>query len=83
MRWLNYSRVKTLLVKEVFYLHRCRLAGTLMKEQSLTAIRSKQYVPRITDSKHDFGYNLNLLRDSLNKKTGRGEVFIGYITYLP
>jgi transposase InsO family protein len=60
-----------------------RLAGTLMKEQSLTAIGSKRYVPKTTDSKHDFGYSPNLLRDSLNEATGRGQVLVGDITYLP
>ncbi len=60
-----------------------RLAGTLMKEQTLTAIRPKQYVPKTTDSKHAFGYSPNLLRDRLNEATGRGEVLVGDITYLP
>jgi transposase InsO family protein len=60
-----------------------RLAGTLMKEQTLTAIRPKQYVPKTTDSKHAFGYSPNLLRDRLNEATGRCEVLVGDITYLP
>jgi transposase InsO family protein len=60
-----------------------RLAGTLMKEQTLTAIRPKRYVPKTTDSKHAFGYSPNLLRDRLNEATGRGEVLVGDITYLP
>jgi hypothetical protein len=33
-----------------------RLAGSLMRKQSLTAICPKRFVPRTTDSKHDFGY---------------------------
>ncbi len=60
-----------------------RLAGSLMKEQSLTAIGSKRFVPKTTDSKHDFRYSPNLLRDWSNKETGRGEVLVGDITYLP
>lgn len=60
-----------------------RLAGSLMRDQSLTAIRPKRYVPRTTDSKHDFGYSPNLLRDPLNKETGIGQVLVGDITYLP
>lgn len=34
-----------------------RLAGTLMRKQSLRAIQPKRFVPRTTDSKHDFGYS--------------------------
>ena len=51
-----------------------RLAGSLMKEQSLTAIAPKRFVPRTTDSKHNFGFSPNLLRDPLNEPTGQGEV---------
>ncbi len=60
-----------------------KLAGTLMKEQSLTAICPRRFVPRTTDSKDGFGYSPNLLRDPVNQPTERGAVLVGDITYLP
>jgi transposase InsO family protein len=60
-----------------------RLAGSLMKAQTLTAIRPRAFVPRTTDSCHDFGFSPNLLRDPKNEPTGQGEVIVGDITYLP
>jgi transposase InsO family protein len=60
-----------------------RLASSLMKEQSLTAIRPKRFVPQTTDSNHAFGYSPNLLRDPANEPAGQGEVIVGDITYLP
>ncbi len=59
-----------------------RLARSLMKEQSLAAIRPKRFVPKTTDLRHDFGYSPNLLLDPLNEAAGQGEVFVGDITYL-
>ncbi len=60
-----------------------RLAGSLMKERSLTAIRPKRFVPQTTDSRHDFGYSPNLLKEEPNAPSGQGEVVVGDITYLP
>lgn len=60
-----------------------RLAGSLMKAQGLTAIAPRRFVPRTTDSKHDFGFSPNLLRDPLNEASGADEVIVGDITYLP
>lgn len=60
-----------------------RLAGSLMKRQSLTAIRPKRFRPRTTDSTHDFGYSPNLLLDRLNEPLKAGQVIVGDITYLP
>ena len=60
-----------------------RLAGSLMKAQSLTAIAPKRFVPRTTDSKHDFGFNPNLLREPVNEPHGQGLCLVGDITYLP
>jgi len=54
-----------------------------MKEQSLTAISPKRFVPRTTDSKHTFGFSPNLLKARLNEPVGEGEVIVGDITYLP
>lgn len=59
-----------------------RLAGTLMRKQSLTAIQSKRFVPRTTDSKHDFGYSPNLLK-AASEPQEKGQVIVGDITYLP
>lgn len=60
-----------------------RLAGSLMKAQDLTAIRPRAFVPRTTDSCHDFGFSPNLLRDPKNEPVGQGEVIVGDMTYLP
>lgn len=60
-----------------------RLAGSLMKAQALKAITPKRFVPRTTDSRHDFGFSPNLLRESVNEPAGQGEVIVGDITYLP
>lgn len=59
-----------------------RLAGSLMRKQSLTAIRPKRFVPRTTDSKHDFGYSPNLLK-AAGEPQEKGQVIVGDITYLP
>ena len=59
-----------------------RLAGSLMKRESLTAIGAKRFVPKTTDSKHDFGYSPNLLKAAGNPPQ-KGQVIVGDITYLP
>ncbi len=59
-----------------------RLAGSLMRKQSLTAICPKRFVPRTTDSKHDFGYSPNLLK-AAGEPQEKGQVIVGDITYLP
>jgi len=60
-----------------------RLTGSLMREQSLTAIAPKRFVPRTTDSKHNFGFSPNLLREPTGEPVGPGQVIVGDITYLP
>jgi transposase InsO family protein len=60
-----------------------RLAASLMKKQSLAAIAPKRFVPRTTDSKHNFGFSPNLLREPTGKAVGPGQVIVGDITYLP
>jgi putative transposase len=60
-----------------------RLAGSLMKTQGLTAIAPKRFVPRTTNSNHNFGFSPNLLQDLLNEPGRQGEVIVGDITYLP
>lgn len=60
-----------------------RLAGSLMKKQSLTAIRPKRFVPKTTDSRHSFGKSKNLLRDSSSEPQENGQAIVGDITYLP
>ena len=75
-------RVSAELKAEGFEVGR-RLAGSLLKKQGLTAIRPKRFVPRTTDSKHGCGFSANLLKDENNIPTGKGEVIVGDITYLP
>jgi transposase InsO family protein len=60
-----------------------RLAASLMKAQSLTAIAPKRFMPRTTDSKHNFGFSPNLLREPINEFVGQGLCLVGDITYLP
>jgi len=60
-----------------------RLAASLMKSQCLTAIVPKRFVPRTTDSKHNFGFSPHLLKDKHNALVGQGEAIVGDITYLP
>ena len=60
-----------------------RLAGTLLKAQNLKAIGPKRFVPRTTDSKHGLGFSANLLKNVENAPTGKGEVIVGDITYVP
>jgi transposase InsO family protein len=60
-----------------------RLAASLMKAQTLTAIRPRAFIPKTTESGHGFGFSPNLLRDPVNEPTRQGEVIIGDITYLP
>ncbi len=60
-----------------------RLASSLMKAQKLTAICPKRFVPKTTDSKHNFGFSPNLLKEAVGEPLGKGEVIVGDITYLP
>ena len=59
-----------------------RLAGSLMRKQSLTAICPKRFKPRTTDSSHEFGYSPNLLK-ATDEPQEKGQVIVGDITYLP
>jgi transposase InsO family protein len=84
-------------IKECFYFH-CRRYGarriaaelkigrhrvrTVMRRESLRAIASRRFQPRTTDSKHSQPVSPNLLRNGVNAPTGKGEVFVGDITYL-
>ncbi len=84
-------------IKECFYFHRRRYGSrriaaelkigrfqtrSVMKREGLRAIAPKKFNPRTTDSKHDLAVSPNLLQNQLNAPTGRGEVFVGDITYL-
>lgn len=60
-----------------------KLAGTLMKRQNLTTIRAKRFVPQTTDSRHEFGYSPNILKETANIQSEKGAVPVGDITYLP
>lgn len=43
---------------------------------------SKRFVPKTTDSKHNFGYSPNLLKTA-GEPQEKGQVIVGDITYLP
>ena len=55
---------------------------SLMKEQDLTAIQPKSFVPRTTQSRHTLGYAPNLLAE-VGLPTGLNQVYVGDITFLP
>jgi putative transposase len=54
----------------------------VLKDEGLKAIQPKSFKPQTTDSKHGFGFNQNLLKETENEPKNKGEVFIGDITYL-
>jgi len=58
-------------------------ARSAMKREGLRAIAPKRFKPQTTDSKHDLRVSPNLLQSDANQPTGKGEVIIGDITYLP
>jgi transposase InsO family protein len=85
-------------IKECFYFNRRRYGSrriaaqlklgrfgvrAVMRRENLRAIAPKRYVPRTTDSKHGLAVSPNLLKNPLNQPSGRGEVLVGDITYLP
>jgi transposase InsO family protein len=57
-------------------------AQKVMRREGLRAIQPKQFKPQTTDSRHGLPICANLLRDPANAPTGKGEVFVGDITYL-
>ncbi len=54
----------------------------VMRRMGLRAIQPRSFKPQTTDSKHGLPVCANLLRDSANAPVGKGEVFVGDITYL-
>ena len=54
----------------------------VMRRENLRAIQPRSFKPQTTDSKHGLPVCVNLLQDEANAPTGKGEVFIGDITYL-
>ena len=54
----------------------------VMRRENLRAIQPRSFKPQTTDSKHGLPVCANLLQDGANAPAGRGEVFIGDITYL-
>ena len=84
-------------VKECFDLNRRRygsrrIAASLkigratvqkvMRRENLRAIQPRSFTPQTTDSKHGLPVCANLLQNGTNAPAGRGEVFVGDITYL-
>lgn len=54
----------------------------LLETQGLRAIQPKSFRPRTTNSRHQLGYNSNLLKDR-PMPTAINEVWVGDITYIP
>lgn len=54
----------------------------VMRRENLRAIQPKLFKPQTTDSKHGLPVGANLLQSGTNAPTGKGEVFVGDITYL-
>ena len=84
-------------IKECFYENRRRygsrrIAASLkigratvkkvMRRENLRAIQPRIFKPQTTDSTHGLPICANLLQDAANAATGKGEVFVGDITYL-
>jgi putative transposase len=59
--------------------HRVR---AVMRAENLKAIGRRKFKPQTMDSKHGHPVSPNLLKNPLNAPTGKGEVFVGDITYL-
>ncbi len=87
----------TTRVKECFEFHRRRYGSRriaaqlnigratvqkILRREGLRAIQPKSYKPQTTDSRHGLPICANLLRYEANAPTGKGEVFVGDITYL-
>jgi len=58
-------------------------ARSAMKRQNLTAIAPKRFKPITTDSRHELWISPNLLQNGMSTPSGKGEVIVGDITYLP
>ena len=84
-------------IKECFFANRRRygsrrIAASLkigratvqkvMRRENLRAIQPRIFKPQTTDSKHGLPICANLLQDAANAPAGKGEVFVGDITYL-
>ena len=54
----------------------------VMRHENLRAIQAKSFKPQTTDSKHGLPICANLLQSGANVPKGKGEVFVGDITYL-
>lgn len=84
-------------IKECFWFHRRRYgtrriaaelkigrvtARRVMRRENLRAIQPRSFKPQTTDSSHGLPICANLLQNRENAPTGKGEVFVGDITYL-
>lgn len=87
----------TVAVKECFDVNRHRygsrrIAASLkigrstvrkvMRREGMRAIQPRSFKPQTTDSKHGLPICANLLQTAANVPVGKGEVFVGDITYL-
>ena len=54
----------------------------VMRSENLRAIQPRSFKPQTTDSKHGLPVSANLLQDEATVPVGKGEVFVGDITYL-
>ncbi len=88
---------ETTKIKECFDFHRRRYGSrriaaqlkigrhrvrSVMRAENLQAIGRRRFKPTPTDSKHGNPISPNLLNNPLNVPVGKGEVFVGDITYL-
>jgi putative transposase len=54
----------------------------MMRRENLQAIQPRSFVPQTTNSRHDLPVSPNLLQNAECAPAGKGEVFVGDITYL-
>jgi len=77
----NYRRYGSRRIAAQLKIGRHRVRS-VMRAENLKAIGQRKFKPQTTDSKHGQPISPNLLKNPLNGPTGKGEVFVGDITYL-
>jgi putative transposase len=78
-RYYGYRRITAELRREGQVVNEKRVRR-LMREDNLLCLRSRPFVPRTTDSRHDYPIVPNLIRDLV--PTGIDQIWVADITYI-